>query len=178
MQAWVMARISEWAKAAIRWFRSRSIVVSLINPYVFLVTDLFQIGQALFLHLHNPAIATDPSPSLLLPATLPPWRCKHVWTYSGHRPADLACTLDKPGHFATLMEIQALRPQLSLNRRKVELTREAYGGFLRIRHRRYGSEPCIRIPDTQSTPRHKGRVGQALGLSGRPHRSFGRLLSL
>src|SRR5580765_8204691 len=46
---WVIARISEWANAAIRWLRCRAIGVSLPDQCVSLVADRFQIGQAFFL---------------------------------------------------------------------------------------------------------------------------------
>ena len=49
-QAWVIARISEWANAAIRWLMSRFIVAPLLDQRIFLVAEQFQIGQALFLH--------------------------------------------------------------------------------------------------------------------------------
>ena len=49
-QAWLLARISEWVNAAIRWLGCRSTVVSPLDHKVSLLAGRFQIGQALFLH--------------------------------------------------------------------------------------------------------------------------------
>src|SRR5467141_1558413 len=48
-QAWVIARISEWANAAIRWLMCCFIDTLLLGQRVSLVAEQFQIGQALFL---------------------------------------------------------------------------------------------------------------------------------
>src|SRR5437016_14522524 len=48
-QAWVIARISEWANVAIRWLIYRVIVALLLDHGASLFAEPFQLGQALIL---------------------------------------------------------------------------------------------------------------------------------